>query len=125
MSTITDIENTLKVASPWIAWINNIVKAAVGSSTNVSQAAETVVSTAAPAATASVSLGITSDIGEGFKAFSAVTNLIAQRDQENNTPAMVQAANAAKIQKLKDHAAAVIDYAEKTGDLTGVKLLLS
>lgn len=125
MSTISNIQSDLQVASPYLSWIANIVKAASGSSSNTSTAAATVASTAAPAATASVSLGITSDVGEGFKAVTAITNLVAARSALNNSPSMEQASEAQKIQNLKDYATAVIAHAEETGDMTGIKLLLS
>lgn len=127
MSVIGNIQSDLQIASPWLIWISNIIKAAAGTETSpaISTAATTVASTASTAATASLGLSITSDVGEGFKAISSITNLVAQRDKEMNTDEMVKAANAQKLQDLRDHVAAVIDYAEKTGDMQGIRLLLS
>lgn len=126
MSFLSDIESDLQIASPYATWLAGIIKAAAGSSSSTtSTAASTVASTATTAAAASVSLGITSDVGAGFNALTSITNLVAQRDKELNADDMVKAATAQKLQDLRDHAIAQITYAESTGDFAGLKLLLS
>lgn len=118
---LTNMENDLKVVTPYTTWLAGILAAAAGGS----KTASTVATTASTAVSASLGLGITSDVGAGFQAVSAVTNLIAQRDREENTSEMVQAANAEKIKALKDHVTAVIADAEATNNFDGIRLLLS
>lgn len=108
----------------WVGWVGRILVAASASSTSPATASA-VASTASSASVASFGLGITSDVGEGFKFGTAVTNFAAQKSAQNNTPAMEQAAVAAKVQALKDYAAACLAHAEATGDLSAVRLLLS
>lgn len=126
MSNLSNIQSDLQFLSPYLTWLANIVKMAGGNGSTTSvAAANAVVATAEPATQASFSLGLTSDVGEGFKVVTAITNLVAQRSALNNTPAMEQAEEAKKLQALKDHINAVISEAEVSGNLDGIKLLLS
>lgn len=116
-------------ASPYLQWIAGLANAIAGSSPKNLSKTTSVVATALSAgtaiATSSALGGIPGAIGAGFQALGSVTNLVAQKDAELNTPEMKAAAEAAKIQAIRDHAAAVVDYCERMNDMTGIRLLLS
>jgi hypothetical protein len=104
----------------WFGYIAPVIQALSGKS-----AAPT--APAAPTTSVSANLGLDIlPIGTAaFGTVTAITNLIAARNAELNTPDEVQAADAQNLQKLKDAATEAIAHAEATGDFTAIRLLLS
>jgi len=49
-----------------------------------------------------LSVGVVTDVGEGFQAVTAISNVIQQEDAEMNTPAMISAAEGADKQAKID-----------------------
>lgn len=97
MSTQTILQITAKLLAAASAGLNNFAGSESGAMPGV---------LSPPASTTptsnSLSLGITTDVGAGFTAAGKVADLILEWARENNTPEMIQASEAQKLQDFKD-----------------------
>jgi hypothetical protein len=108
----------------WSSCVGGLLESLSGKPSNA-QTAEAPPIATKPAMGVNIGVDPLPELTAGLGTITAITNLVAARSALNNTPAMEQAAEAQKLQALKDAAAQAIAHAEATGDLTPVKLLLS
>lgn len=121
----TGASSIIQDVQSWSGWVGGILSALAGKASTAPATSTAAKTPSAASPGASLSLGISSDVGQVAGTITALTNLIAARSALNNSAPMVKAAEAQKIQDLKDAAAQAIAHAEATGDLAPIRLLLS